>query len=1176
MAKTASTNRGNEERFRPADAAARQAIAERWDDTLFVVAGAGTGKTTSLVQRIVNLVRSGRTTLDRIAAITFTEAAAADLRERVRQELEQEVAAGLADLAPDSAAQIRCRQGIADLDHATICTLHSFAGQLLRECPMAAGLPPGFDTSDEIVADLKFNDAWKDWLNQVLAEDAPPARDFSLALALNIRLEHIKALARIFHENYINLEGATFSDNVAAPQNNVGALLGERWDELDRLRQCSKNSPGDALFDHVERLREAILNLATAEPGSLEYYRHLRQLPKLTTTRGSQSNWNPDPESGINAARRLKELLQELNSAVAAEKKQVHQYALAQIMDAVSQFVLDYARQRKAEGRAEFHDLLFWARNMLRDRLEIRDHFRQRFTHLLVDESQDTDPVQAEIAMFLAESVPADRPANHQRPVKWEEITPEPGKLFVVGDPKQSIYRFRRADVEQMRGLQQRIEESCGHTVSLVQNFRSRQPIIDWVNYLFRRWMGNEAGDRSESYAQVSYESMNPLPAAAADSPFSPRVWALADEKMENIRIDEIRRQEAADIAHLLRQIHSQGWLKLDRKATENTGRETYVPVNYSDICILIRARTGLPALERALEAGNIPYRLESASLFFETQEARDLLNCLKAIDNPADGVAVVAALRSPAFGCSDVGLLLHHDAGGQFDYLLESADGTSGPVSESLSVLRRFHELRIWQKPGSLLDQFIRDRQLLESAAWNPRMREQWRRYRFMVDRAWQLAGSGEISLRDFISWVEDQISERAQVVEAPVPESDESAVRVMTMHSAKGLEFPVVILTGINTVPRHNPPPAIFDRQKQTFEVSLGARSDTATTKGYREAAAREKEMADAELVRLMYVAATRARDHLVLSLRRPAKSRGGEPPAESISGYLQERPDLWQPVQLDPALLPAAHRTPAEADVPYQHTVAAKDVWVQNRDSLLNRIGRPTVVSATSLIAQARDEEAEPDDAAPDSLLDDKPEPDETTAAEPWRRGRAGTSLGRAVHAVLQSIDLATGAGLDERARAQAVVEGIPAAEGRIVRLARAALDSAIVRRAVAARMHWREVPVAAPLGDGFLHSFIDLMFEEADGLVIVDYKTDALRPGNSERARSERYRLQGGAYAGAVSEATGKPVKEVVFLYLQPRREARLADLAQAVLEARGLALNQLETGGTQTGKSDIQT
>ena len=1131
----------------PTDEAARQDIRHNLDDTLFVEASAGTGKTASLVDRMVNLVASGRTTLDRIAAITFTEAAAAELRDRVRQRLEEVTA----DPDRSSDERERCRQGVSDLDQATVRTLHSFAAQLLHERPLDADLPPGFDTSDEILAGIKFDEEWKGWLDSVLERDSPLYDHLALAFALGVSLDNLRKLAREFHANYADL--AAFEFPVPEPPGTSAAQpIMDLWHEAERLCRFSKVTT-DRLYNHVQARCEPMRILEGLAPGELGYYGQLNRLPTFTTKLGRKPNWETDPSTGENACTALKDLLKELQKEVTGELELAKRRALAHILNALRGFVLTYARRRRAEGRAEFHDLLVWARDMLREKLEVRDHFRHRFTHLLIDESQDTDPIQAEIAMFLAEAVP-DSSNSDSRPDSWDQVTPQAGKLFVVGDPKQSIYRFRRADVEQMQGLRQRMEQAGGRTVNLVQNFRSQEPVVSWVNHLFENWMGDGATEEEGAYIQAPYEKMHHWWNGNTNEGNGPRVWALANEESPD-PIDPIRRREAADIAALLKQIVDQQWQKLDREATDSAGRETYSPVSFSDICVLIPARTSLQILERALEVANIPYRLESASLVFETQEVRDLLNCLRAIDNPADHIAVVAALRSQAFGCSDVDLLQHYEAGGRFDYLAESPGITEGVVSQGLSVLKRFHEERVWQSPAVLIEGFVRDRLLLEAATMHPRMREQWRRYRFMVERAWQFAQAGGNSLRAFVEWIEGQIQERVRVTETPVPESDEEAVRVMTIHAAKGLEFPVVILTGINSRPdNRSKDAALFDRQRKSVEVMLGSDKSAFTTPGYERVKDREGLMFSAERVRLMYVATTRARDHLVVSLRRSSNSRNRGSLAHAISEMLDDRSDLWQPIDLRGAVMLAGESADeVDADVvpdaAADHTPESRDSWEQRRRQMIEDRGRPVFTSATAL--------AQPS-------VDDKPEQDGYQSDEPWRRGRAGTHVGRAVHAVLQSVDLATGEGIQNRARAQATAEGIPDEEDHIAELAHRAINSDIVRRAVASSRIWREVPVAAPVGDGFLHGFIDLLFEESDGLVIVDYKTDRV-PREELQLVQDRYHLQGGAYAYAMSKASGKPVKEVLFLYLEPESEVPLDDLQQAMRAAEASALAQLGAG-----------
>ena len=442
--------------FVPSDDEARQVIATKLDDTLFVEASAGTGKTTSLVQRIVNLVASGRTTMDRIAAITFTEAAAAELRDRVRQELEK---AAANDTRPPGELEL-CRQGVSDLDQANIRTLHAFAGQLLHERPLEAGLPPAFDMSDEIVAGLAFDEAWEEWLDRNLGEDSPIAGSISLLLTQGISLLQVKKLAREFHENYADLsELGPVPDPPLA--GDAGTAVAGRWPEAERLLQFSRNGAGDALFDRVTVRGVAVQSLATAPAGGSNYYRQLARLLPLATSSGSRANWEQDPIAGENACTALKSLLGELEQEILAELEEARRHALSELINSLTEFVLDYAERRRREGRAEFQDLLVWARDLLRDNITVRDHFRRRFSHLMIDESQDTDPIQAEIAMFLAESIPQEM-ADGGRPTTWDTIVPEKGKLFVVGDPKQSIYRFRRADVEQMLQLRDRMETGGG------------------------------------------------------------------------------------------------------------------------------------------------------------------------------------------------------------------------------------------------------------------------------------------------------------------------------------------------------------------------------------------------------------------------------------------------------------------------------------------------------------------------------------------------------------------------------------------------------------------------------------------------------------------------------------------------------------------------------------------
>ena len=513
--------------------------------------------------------------------------------------------------------------------------------------------------------------------------------------------------------------------------------------ELERLCKYSKLGEPDRLYGHVQQVLRNINRLVESGTDSPTVYRQLQRTLPISQNIGRQGDWERDPVTSENACKVLKDVLGDLHEAAREELVQAHQAALMPVLRAVKGFMEDFAQKRKSDGTAGFHDLLVWARDLLRDSVEVRDHFRRRFSHLLVDEAQDTDPIQAEIAMFIAEGVTerAGNPPAVNRPTSWDQVVPQQGKLFVVGDPKQSIYRFRRADVRQMSKLRQVMG---GDTLHLVQNFRSQRPVLEWVNHVYEQWMGEGSFDQA-TYVPIAHRWE-----ADIDHPGRPRVYRLGDEMDGNM--NAVRGEEARSIAGLLHAIVGQRWQVLDADRTAQAGgEEQYRDAGYSDICILIRTRTGLRTLEIALEDANVPYRLEGSSLVFATQEVMDLLNCLKAIDDPADQVATVAALRSPAFACTDVELLQFSDAGGKFDYLSEGNPAT-GPVADALRLLRDFHRDRLWMSLPGLIDRFIRARMLMESAIDHPRTREQWRRYRFIVEQARSFVETGGNSLRAFL----------------------------------------------------------------------------------------------------------------------------------------------------------------------------------------------------------------------------------------------------------------------------------------------------------------------------------------------------------------------------------------------------------------------------------------
>jgi ATP-dependent exoDNAse (exonuclease V) beta subunit len=364
-----------------------------------------------------------------------------------------------------------------------------------------------------------------------------------------------------------------------------------------------------------------------------------------------------------------------------------------------------------------------------------------------------------------------------------------------------------------------------------------------------------------------------------------------------------------------------------------------------------------------------------------------------------------------------------------------------------------------------------------------------------------------------------------------------DEPCVRIMTIHAAKGLEFPITVLTGLGRKPANRRPLIVVDRVAEAVELRLG---EDFATPGWEQLDVREREMEAAERVRLLYVALTRARDHLVVGLFRAR--RGEDTDAARLDTLLRAREGVDE---LEVEALPEPPEEQMElaypdAGGPDAHR-DAEEAWLRARQEMLATLGELRTRTATG-VAHAGGEAGMP------------PERGDDVASS--RRGRAATSLGRAVHAVLQLADLSAPSGLDALARAQAAAEGIPGSAAEVATLARAACASDAVRHAAAQR-HWREVPFGAAVEGVLLEGFVDLLYELPDGrLVVVDYKTDAVR-GAAVDARMEQYRLQGGVYALLVAETTGREVARIEFVFAAAGVTRTVADVPGVVAEVRAV-------------------
>ncbi len=1117
-----------------ADAAVREAVRTRLDETMFVEAGAGSGKTTCLVERFVALVEAG-IEADCIAAITFTGKAAGELADRIRSELQKR-----------SATSARCRAAWPALDRAAIGTLHAFAQRLLNEHPIEAGLPPLVKVLDEIASQLAFELRWETFVDRII-EDPELDRPLRLLLAAGGRVEHLHQVAVQFGENWDLVEERTGAFDPVVPPLELDSLLGEIDAVVATGRECRDGADNllgrlGALADWASQLRSAVDDDSRLE--------RLGQAPSFAAGNvGRAGNW-PD-------ITRVRSQVRDLESVRDDVQDRVLQACLQRIAGELARFTVAAAKERQRAGELEFHDLLVLARSLLRDPvhgLEVRAAAADRYQRLLLDEFQDTDPIQVELAVLIAST----DPDAGSRP--WWEVEIQPGRLFFVGDPKQSIYRFRRADIAMFLRARDTL---AGGVEQLTANFRTTEPILQWVNRTFEQLICEEPESQPE------YVALDPVRGAA---PGGPAVLFIGGSPHPTPwRAGDLREAEAADVAAAIRQAVEDGWAVGDEKTGD------WRPARWNDVAVLLPARTSLPALERALEQDAIPYRAETSSLVYGTGEIRDLLMVARAVEDPTDSLAVVSALRTAAFGCGDDDLYVwRHTHGGGWDHQhpLPSLAPAGHIVAQGLSWLGDLHRERLWLSPSQILERIVRERRLMELALLHERRRDLWRRLRFVVDqcRAWEEAGG--TTLREYLTWVSLQSAEGARVIETVLPETDDEAVRVLTVHGAKGLEFPIAVLSGMTTQ---------LNRPRGGVQVlfppgdgwALHLKKDLETAE-FAEQLPIEEQMDYHERLRLLYVAATRARDHLIVSVHRKDGAPGAVPTAAQLFHEHGWDPGLVD--ELAPATdwdgAPVAEPVVSGPDRPRPDSIAPRvpttslpsfEDWERERSEAMAAASRPVAVSATRLAEQAAAARAAEAARAAWAVHPDRAEraahPARDREAEdlagvhkdprdidlpPWQKGRYGSAIGRAVHAVLQGIDLTTGLGLAEACAAQAAAEGVLGREGVIEAFCRSALASEVVRRA-ALLPHWREVYVGVPYGDGVLEGYIDLLYRSDAGLVVVDYKTDSWRDEADLQAKVERYRVQLEAYGRAVTESAGESVAGLMLLFLSRRDGARAVNV-----------------------------
>ena len=1086
------------------DQADRNLVTDALATTLFVEAGAGSGKTTALVQRVVNLILGG-VPVGCIAAITFTEKAAAELRHKIRSSLEA------------AATHHAAAAALADLDQAPIGTLHAFARRLLSEFPVEAELPPQFGVLDEVQSATAFHERFTDFL-EMLLDDPASVRLVDLCQHDGFGVEKgVRVMAEDFQANW-DLVAERVSAVVPQPQHDGPAR--EHLIELCAAVAAFQPPPGDTQgvvcqqFAHWGRL--------LSEPPPLsELLRLLTTLAKAKA-KGDAAKWKK--HHGSDAVLPLfRQAVADAAGAASEMTKQCNEERRLTLGALLREFTLDSVRQRQRDGELEFHDLLVLARRLVATDAGVRAQLHQRYTHLLLDEFQDTDPIQLELAVRIT-AEPVDQAAD------WRVLRPLPGRLTVVGDPKQSIYRFRRADIAQF--LQAR-EQIGAERATLSANFRSAPPIIDWVNATMSKLIVYEA-DVQPAYEPLIAARPGPSEHGTGRVQGTGRehgtgrvhgtggehgtvtvLGADAHTNLPRAAAETLREAEATDVAAVVVQALAQEWPVLRDGVLQ--------PCRPGDIAILLPSRLSLPALQVALAARAVPYRAENSSLVYAAPEVRAMMLALRAADDPTDELALVSALRTPLFGCSDRHLYewkVTHGQRWRWSVGGESLPGElrQHPVAVALECLGEVAARIPYSTPSQLLSWLAEDRCVMELALAQRDSRDVWRRVRFVIDQARAWSEAGGHGVRRYLLWTRLQGDEGRFVAETVLPETDHDVVRIMTVHAAKGLEFPITVVSGLTARPQGA-------RGKRVVWPAGTWALSTKDDPTYVQFAPVDEQMSNAERRRLLYVACTRAMDHLVVSLHRPdTTSASAAHDLATASEGATHRPFSATAA----TLLGSA---PAATELPW----ADEGTWFATWQSDLAAASRPAALSATTLAGRlAGDADSAAAASADDGVRKDPVDLD----LPPWQRGRYGTAVGRAVHAVLQFADLRTGANIPGLAAAQAAAEGVLGHERTIERLARSALRAPIVAQGIEGQ-HWRELFVATEIAGTVVEGYIDLLVRHPTrGLIVVDYKTDQVADGPERARRLQRYGIQLAAYGLALEQLLGEPVEGGVLVMCRP--------------------------------------
>lgn len=1131
------------------DRAARERIRHSLEESLLVEAAAGTGKTTELIRRLVAVLQQGKAQIHQVVAVTFTRKAAGELKLRLRVELDR------VRSQTDEPQQIgNLEAALARLEEAHIGTIHSFCADLLRERPVEAGVDPAFRELSQDEARALFDRAFQEWAPEKLNQETP-----GLQRALS-RFERngwssASPLERIRSAGWTLVEWRDFPK----------AWRRQPFDrdrEVDRLLQdifalTALSREGKNRDPLRVALEPAHVFETWVRRSEVERKRDYDFLEGFLIRLLRDLNWAAGRKGygryGKQVSRQLVlDRREALLSALNRFQRRSGADLAAQLQTEMKGLVRRYEELKHRTGRLDFVDLLIRTRDLLRDNYPVRRHLQAVFSHIFVDEFQDSDPLQVEILLLLA--------AGDPRQADWRCIRPLPGKLFLVGDPKQSIYRFRRADILLYQEVKTRMAEAGVANLSLTRSFRSVRALQLAVNAAFGGEMKHDTRTGQAEYQDLDEYSPTPAGQPSLVALPVPRPFGFYGVTMK--AIDESYPDALGAFLEWL--IQSSGW-----KVRDPENPQQRVAVAPRHVCVLFRRflawQTDVTrSYARALEARGIPHVLVGSRSFHQREEVETLRVALSAIEWPDDELAVFATLKGSLFAISDSILLGFRQSVGSFypfHPLPEGLDPVYQPVAEALRWLAKLHLRRNRRPTVETLHHLLTFTRAHAGFAFRPAGHEILANVQRVSDLARNFEVSGGLSFRSFVEHLNER-AERADSVEAPVLEEGVEGVRMMTVHAAKGLEFPVVILADMTAKLSRPQPDKFVDSAKGLAAIRILGCSPWELL----ECEEVERQRDEAEAVRIAYVAATRARDLLVTptlgegpyarsswlsplnkavypaneSSKRPRTAPGcprfgdtttlSQPlKSDLIRSFV--KPGLHRPergehqvVWWDPGILTLGVQ--AQFGVRQEQILSPHGSQDRTGEGLRNyerwRMAREQVTergkqSRFEILTVTETQESPPDFEATIQA--------ESLLRRPGRPG--GVRFGTLVHTILRDVPLQAAAPeLDRLSGIHGRMLGAPASECEAAAQAVAAvLQHPLLVRADQAKLCYREAPLVVALGKNrVLEGTVDLAFAERRHWTLIDFKTD-----EDLAEHQERYRQQLRWYLFAVEKITGRPAE-----------------------------------------------